>query len=110
MLVYRVIAQRPGQDPYSAVIGSRFVQRGGGWRFAFHRSHREGRDRRPLRRFCRRHQLLGADYPTWRSSAWERARRRYIANPATVAAVTATTNAMTLRQAESCPNSAVAMA
>lgn len=36
VVVYSVTAQRPGQEPYSAVISSTFVRDGDGWRLAFH--------------------------------------------------------------------------
>ena len=36
IVVYRVIAQRAGQDPYSAMISSTFVRRDGSWKLAFH--------------------------------------------------------------------------
>jgi hypothetical protein len=36
VVVYKVVAQRSGQPPYSAVISSTFVDDGGGWRLAFH--------------------------------------------------------------------------
>ncbi len=36
VVVYKVAARRAGQKPYSAVIGSTFVRRGGQWKLAFH--------------------------------------------------------------------------
>ena len=36
VLVYRVVAQRVGEDPYSAVISSTYVCRDGAWKLAFH--------------------------------------------------------------------------
>jgi hypothetical protein len=36
VVVYTVVAQRPGQEPYSAVIGSAFVREHEGWKLAFH--------------------------------------------------------------------------
>lgn len=36
IVVYSVRAQRPGEEPYSAVISSTFVRDGGGWMLAFH--------------------------------------------------------------------------
>jgi hypothetical protein len=36
VVVYAVVAQREGEDPYSAVISSTFVREDGAWRLAFH--------------------------------------------------------------------------
>jgi len=36
VVVYSVVAQRDGQEPYSAVISSAFVRREGAWKLAFH--------------------------------------------------------------------------
>jgi hypothetical protein len=36
VVVYSVTAQRPGQEPYSAVISSTFVREEDGWKLAFH--------------------------------------------------------------------------
>jgi hypothetical protein len=36
VVVYAVVAQRAGHDPYSAVISSTFVRQDGAWRLAFH--------------------------------------------------------------------------
>ena len=36
VVVYRANARRTGQEPYSAVISSTFVRRGGRWLLAFH--------------------------------------------------------------------------
>jgi Domain of unknown function (DUF4440) len=36
IVVYSVRAQRPGQEPYSAVISSTFVRQHGSWKLAFH--------------------------------------------------------------------------
>lgn len=36
VVVYRVRAQRDGDEPFSAVMSSTFVRRGGDWRLAFH--------------------------------------------------------------------------
>jgi hypothetical protein len=36
VVVYGVVARRPGQEPYSAVVSSTFVREGGEWRLAFH--------------------------------------------------------------------------
>jgi hypothetical protein len=36
IVVYRAVAQRPGQDAFSAVISSTFVRNGGEWKLAFH--------------------------------------------------------------------------
>jgi hypothetical protein len=36
VVVYSVTARREGQDPFSAVLSSTFVRRGGGWKLAFH--------------------------------------------------------------------------
>jgi hypothetical protein len=36
VLVYRVVARRPGQPPYAAVVSSTFARVGGAWRLAFH--------------------------------------------------------------------------
>jgi hypothetical protein len=36
IVVYSVTAQRPGQEPYSAVISSTFVNDAQGWKLAFH--------------------------------------------------------------------------
>jgi Domain of unknown function (DUF4440) len=44
VLIYRVVAQRPGQDPYSAVISSTFVRDGGDWKLAFHQQSPPARE------------------------------------------------------------------
>jgi hypothetical protein len=36
VVVYSVEAQRPGQEPYSAVVSSTFVREADGWKLAFH--------------------------------------------------------------------------
>jgi hypothetical protein len=36
VVVYSVVAQRPGEEPYSAVISSTFVRDAEGWKLAFH--------------------------------------------------------------------------
>ncbi len=36
IVVYRVVAQRPGQPVYTATISSTYVRRDGTWRLAFH--------------------------------------------------------------------------
>jgi hypothetical protein len=36
VVVYSVVARRPGEAPYSAVISSTFVRERGAWRLAFH--------------------------------------------------------------------------
>jgi hypothetical protein len=36
VVVYRVVAQRPGQPPYAAVVSSTFSRVDGEWRLAFH--------------------------------------------------------------------------
>lgn len=36
IVVYEVVAQRPGEDPYSAVVSTTFVRDGDGWKVAFH--------------------------------------------------------------------------
>jgi len=36
VVVYRVSAQRAGDEPYSAVISSTFVRHAAGWKLAFH--------------------------------------------------------------------------
>jgi hypothetical protein len=36
VLVYRVVARRVGEEPYSAVISSTYVCRNGEWKLAFH--------------------------------------------------------------------------
>ena len=36
IVVYRVVAQRPGQPPYTAIVSSAFVCRAGTWQLAFH--------------------------------------------------------------------------
>jgi hypothetical protein len=36
LLVYRVTAQREGQDPYEALISSAYVLNDGQWKLAFH--------------------------------------------------------------------------
>jgi hypothetical protein len=36
VVVYSVVAQRPRQAPYSAVVSSTFVRGGDGWKLAFH--------------------------------------------------------------------------
>jgi Domain of unknown function (DUF4440) len=42
VLVYHVDAQRPGDDPYSAVVSSTFVRTSAGWRLAFHQQSPPG--------------------------------------------------------------------
>lgn len=36
VVVYRVVAQRPGDEPYAAVVGSTFVRDNDGWKLDFH--------------------------------------------------------------------------
>jgi hypothetical protein len=36
VLVYSVVAQREGLEPYSAVVSSTYVRRDGEWKLAFH--------------------------------------------------------------------------
>jgi hypothetical protein len=36
IVVYHVVAQRPRQEPYSAVVSSAFIREGGRWKLAFH--------------------------------------------------------------------------
>jgi hypothetical protein len=36
IVVYEVVAQRPGEEPYSAVVSTTFVRAGDAWRVAFH--------------------------------------------------------------------------
>jgi hypothetical protein len=36
VVVYSVEAQRPGDEPYSAVVSSTFVREADGWKLAFH--------------------------------------------------------------------------
>lgn len=36
VVVYRVRAQRPGQEPFSAVVSSSFVRENDDWKLAFH--------------------------------------------------------------------------
>jgi hypothetical protein len=36
VVVYTVVARRPGEEPYSAVVSSTFAREGGRWRLAFH--------------------------------------------------------------------------
>lgn len=36
VVVYSVTAQRPGQEPFSAVLSSTFVRQGADWKLAFH--------------------------------------------------------------------------
>lgn len=36
VVVYSVVAQREGQEPYSAVVSSTFVREDGTWKLAFH--------------------------------------------------------------------------
>jgi hypothetical protein len=36
IVVYRVVAERSGQEPYKATISSTFVRRSGTWQLAFH--------------------------------------------------------------------------
>src|SRR3954451_10512492 len=36
VLVYRVVARRPGEQPYAAVVSSTFARAQGEWRVAFH--------------------------------------------------------------------------
>jgi hypothetical protein len=36
IVVYTVRAQRPGQEPYSAVVSSTFLRHTDGWKLAFH--------------------------------------------------------------------------
>lgn len=42
IVVYSVRAQRPGEEPYSAVISSTFVRDGDGWKLAFHQQTPSG--------------------------------------------------------------------
>jgi hypothetical protein len=42
IVVYSVRAQRPRQEPYSAVISSTFVRDGDGWKLAFHQQTPSG--------------------------------------------------------------------
>lgn len=36
IVLYRVVAQRAGQEPYVAMVSSTFVRRDGAWQLAFH--------------------------------------------------------------------------
>ena len=36
VVIYSVVAQRPGQEPYSAVVSSTFVRDAWTWKLAFH--------------------------------------------------------------------------
>jgi hypothetical protein len=36
VVVYHVVAQRPAEEPYSAVVSSTFVRDGDDWKLAFH--------------------------------------------------------------------------
>jgi hypothetical protein len=36
IVVYEVVAQRPGEDSYSAVVSTTFVREGDLWKVAFH--------------------------------------------------------------------------
>jgi hypothetical protein len=36
VVVYRVVARRPGEDPYAAIVSSTFTRVDGEWRLAFH--------------------------------------------------------------------------
>ena len=36
IVVYAVVAQRPGEEPYSAVVSTTFVRDGDVWKVAFH--------------------------------------------------------------------------
>jgi hypothetical protein len=36
VVVYDVVAQRAGEEPYTAVVSSTFVRDGDGWKLAFH--------------------------------------------------------------------------
>ena len=36
IVLYSVVAQRAGQEPYTATISSTFVRRDGSWKLAFH--------------------------------------------------------------------------
>jgi hypothetical protein len=36
IVVYEAVAQRPGEEPYRAVISTTFVRDGGVWKVAFH--------------------------------------------------------------------------
>ena len=36
IVVYDVVAQRPGEEPYSAVVSTTFVRDGDSWKVAFH--------------------------------------------------------------------------
>lgn len=36
VVVYRVIARRPGDEPYAAVVSTTFVREHDGWKLAFH--------------------------------------------------------------------------
>ena len=36
IVVYRVTAQRAGEEPYAAIVSSGFIRAGGRWLLAFH--------------------------------------------------------------------------
>jgi hypothetical protein len=40
VLLYRAIAQRAGEEPYTAVMSSTFVREVGTWKLAFHQQSR----------------------------------------------------------------------
>jgi hypothetical protein len=42
IVVYEVVARRPGEEPYSAVVSTTFVRDGGVWRVAFHQQSPTG--------------------------------------------------------------------
>jgi Domain of unknown function (DUF4440) len=42
IVVYSVVAQRPGEEPYSAVVSSTFVRTGDEWKLAFHQQTPSG--------------------------------------------------------------------
>jgi hypothetical protein len=42
IVVYSVRAQRPGEEPYSAVVSSTFVRDRDGWKLAFHQQTPSG--------------------------------------------------------------------
>lgn len=44
MLIYKVTAQRAGEEQYSAVISSTFVRQDGTWKLAFHQQTPEEQD------------------------------------------------------------------
>jgi hypothetical protein len=36
IIVYEVVARRPGEEPYAALLSTTFVREGGVWKVAFH--------------------------------------------------------------------------